>query len=278
MIAAALLIAAQSAPVFAPPLDQPLTITTETVRTEAANTRHFVARRTVRFTAAHDGYRVAVTLDEAAPGEEASDPAGLLRAGFARLAGRTVVLKLDHAGAVVGIEDLPATWRAVTAGMAALAPTGTDPATRQRAARVRAIVAALAAQPEAAQHRMIGSLVNPLIAPELVVEAATPSPPRVVRVPAMSVYGRAELEALRSIRSRPDGIEVSVSAAGPVAVATPEGEASATVTLDTLRRIDPATGLVVESRERIETLAPDGSVQSERLTVTRLKPARDATE
>jgi hypothetical protein len=150
--------------------------------------------------------------------------------------------------------------------MGALAPTGTDPETRQRAARVRAIVATLAAHPEATQRRMIGSLVTPLIAPELVAEAATPAPPRAVRVPAMSVYGKAELDGLRSVRSRPDGIEVSVSATGPVAV----GTASATITLETLRRIDPATGLVVESREQVETLAPDGGLHSERLTVTRL--------
>lgn len=270
MILAAVLMVAQAAPVFAPPLDRPLTMTTETVRTEGTKTRHFVARRTVRFTAVPDGYRVAVTLDATAPGDEDSDPAGLLRAGFARLAGRTVVIRLDRTGAVIGIDDLPATWRAVTDGMGALAPIGADPATRQRAARVRAIVAALAAQPEAAQRRMIGSLVTPLIAPELASEAATPAPPRAVRVPATSVYGRAELDGLRSVRSRPDGIEVSVSATGPIAVKTPEGTASATMTLETLRRIDPRTGLVIESRELVETVAPDGNVQSERLTVTRL--------
>ena len=270
MIAAVVLLAAQTSPVFAPPLDRPLTMVTETVRTDGANTRSFVARRTVRFTAAPDGYRVAVTLDDAAAGEEDSDPAGLLRSGFARLAGRTVVLHLDRTGAVVGIEGLPAIWRAVTDGMRALAPAGSDPATQQRAARVRAIVAQLAAQPEAAQRRMIGSLITPLIAPETVIEAGTPGPPRAVRVPATSIYGRAELDGLRSVRSGPDGVEVSVSATGPVAVATPEGTASATITLETRRRIDPRTGLVVESREQIETLAPDGSLQSERLTVTRL--------
>ncbi len=270
MIAGFLLMAAQAAPVFAPPVDRPLTITTETVRSEGAVTRRFVARRTIRFAAAPDGYRVAVTLDMAAPGEEDSDPAGLLRSGFARLAGRTVVLHLDRAGAVTSVDDLPATWRAVVDGMAALAPTGSDPETRQRAARVRAIVAALAAQPEAAQRRMIASLVTPLIAPELVAEAATPAPPRAVRVPATSIYGKAELDGLRAVRTRGDGIEVSVSATGPIAVTTQEGSASAAITLETLRRIEPGTGLVVESREQVETLAPDGSLQSERLTVTRI--------
>jgi hypothetical protein len=78
------------------------------------------------------------------------------------------VLHLDRAGSVTGIDDADTTWRAVVDGMAALAPTGNDPATRERAARVRAIVAALAAQPEAARHKMLASLVTPLIAPELV--------------------------------------------------------------------------------------------------------------
>lgn len=273
MIAAILLIAAQAAPVFAPPLDRSLTMTTETVRSAGPTTRRFVARRTVRFSAAPDGYRVAITLDAAAPGEADSDPAGLLSAGFAGLAGRTVVLQLDRTGAVTGVDDLPAIWRAIIEGMGAMAPVGTDPATQAHAARVRAIVAALAAQPEAGQRRMIASLVTPLIAPELVTEAATPAPPRAVRVPASSIYGQTELDGLRAVRSRPDGIVVSVSATGPIAVTTSDGTASATITLETLRRIDPHTGLVVESRERVETLAPDGGLQSERLTVTRLQPA-----
>ncbi len=268
-----MLMAAQAAPQFAPPLDRPLTLTTETVRTEGTQTRRFSARRTVRFMTAPDGYRVAVTLDTTAPDDEVSDPSGLLHVGFARLAGRTVVIQLDRTGNVVGIDDLSGTWRAVIDGMSALAPSGTDPATRQRATRVRGIVATLAAQPEAAQRRMIGSLVTPLIAPGLVTEGTSPGPPRMVQVPATSIYGRAELEGLRSVRSRPDGIEISVSATGPVVVATPEGQASATITLETLRRIDPRTGLVIESREQVETLAPDGSLQSERLTVTRLQPA-----
>lgn len=273
MIGAILLMAAQAAPAFAPPLDRTLAMTTETVRSEGVITRRFVAQRTVRFSAAPNGYRVAITLDSAAPGEADSDPAGLLRAGFAGLAGRTVVLQLDRAGAVTGVDDLPALWRAIIAGMSAMAPVGTDPATQAHAARVRAIVATLAAQPEAAQRRMIASLVTPLIAPELVAEAATPAPPRAVRVPAGSIYGQTELDGLRAVRSRLDGIEVSVSATGPVAVTTPEGKTSATITLETLRRIDPHTGLVVESRERVETLTPDGGLQSERLTVTRLQPA-----
>lgn len=276
MIAALVMVAAQAAPVFAPPLDRTLALTTETVRTESGATRRFVARRTLRFTAAPDGYRVAVTLDQAQAGDEDSDPGELMRRGFARLAGRTVIFHLDRAGAVTGIDDAEANWRAVIEGMGALAPTGTDPETRRRAARVRAIVAALAAQPEAARRSMLASLVAPLIAPALAAEAATPAPPQPVRVPAASVYGKAELDGLRSIRARPSGVEVSMSAAGRVAVASPEGDASATITLETLRRIDPATGLVIESREHVETLAPDGSLQSERMTVTRLAGADGA--
>lgn len=269
MIAAALLVAVQAAPVFAPPLDRTLTMTTETVRIDGPTTRSFVARRTVRFTPAPNGYRVAVTLEDAAADEEESDPAGLLRGGFARLAGRTVVLHLDRAGIVTAIDDAEATWRAVIEGMAALAPTGSDPDTQRRAARVRAIVAALAAQPEAARRKMLGSLVTPLIAPELAAEAA-PAPPRAVRVPATSIYGRAELDGLRTVRIGRDGIEISVSATGQVGIATPEGAASATIALETMRRVDPATGLVRESREHVETLAPDGSLQSERRTVMRI--------
>lgn len=269
-----MLVAAQAAPVFAPPLDQPIIVTTETLRSDGPTTRRFVARRALRFSAAPDGYRVEVRLEATAAGEEDSDPAGLLQRGFARLAGRTVVLRLDSSGTVTAVEDADAVWRAVVDGIAALAPKGADPTTRASAARVAAIAKAIDAQPETARRTALASLVAPLIAPDLTIEAATPAPPRAVRVPASSIYGKAELDGLRSIRRRDDAIEISVSATGQIAITAPEGKASATITLETLRRIDPASGLVMESREHVETLAPDGSLQSERLTVTRLETTR----
>ncbi|MFL9840643.1 hypothetical protein ABS767_06710 [Sphingomonas sp. ST-64] len=274
MIAALIVAAAQSsAPVFAPPLERTIVAITMAERTEEGVTRRFESTRTVRFTAAPEGYRVAVTMTAAGAAAEADDPAGLFRAGFAGLAGRTVILHLDRLGTVTQIEDEALVWQAFVDGMAALAPRGKDPSEQAHAARVRAIAAALGSQPPERRRAMLASLVAPLIAPELAAEGrAGTAPPQTVRVPASSIYGKTELDGLRVVRTGRDGVEVRVSATGQVAVAAPGGEAAGTISYETLRRIDPTTGLVTESREHVQTLAPDGSLASDRTSVTRIEP------
>lgn len=273
MIATLIVAAAQaSASLFAPPLDRTIEATTTAERTEGKATRRFESTRTLRFTAAPDGYRVAVTMTAAGAADDADDPAGLFRMGFAGLAGRTVTLRLDRLGKVTQIEDEAVVWQAILDGMAALAPKGDSPAERTHAARVRAISAALAEQPVDRRRAMLASLVAPLIAPDLAAEGRTGNaPPRAVRVPAASVYGRTELDGLRVVRRGSDGVEVRVTATGSVTVATPEGETAATISYETVRRIAPDSGLVTESREHVQTLAPDGSLASKRTSVTRIR-------
>ncbi|WP_337848093.1 hypothetical protein [Sphingomonas sp.] len=271
MILAAIALASQATGSFAPPIDRPITVRIETVRTQDGTTRRFTGQRTLRFAATDTGYRVAVTLDAADPAEAESDPAGLLRAGFARLAGRIITLSLGPDGTVTAIADSDTVWRALTDGIAAMAPSGTDADTRQRAAQVRAIAAALAAQPEPARRSALATLVAPLIAPHLVVEAASPGPPRTVQLPATSPFGRAELTGLRTVRQRDAMVELSLSATGAVGVSGSAGEVRATVAIERLQRVDPATGLVIVSRERIESVSADGRQRSERVTITRLE-------
>ena len=270
MILAAIALASQAAASFTPPIDRPVTVRIQTERTQDGSTRRFSGRRTLRFVPTETGYRVAVTLDSADPAEAESDPAGLLRAGFARLAGRTITLSLAADGTVTAIADSDTVWRALTDGIAAMAPSGTDADTRQRAAQVRAIAAALAAQPEPARRSALATLVAPLIAPQIVVEAAAPGPPRTVQLPATSPFGRAELTGLRAVRQRDAVVELSLSATGTVDVSGGAGDVRATVALERLQRVDAATGLVIESRERIVSVSADGNQRSERVTITRL--------
>jgi hypothetical protein len=262
---AAVLLAAQAA-TFAPPLDRPLSAVTETGRTDAGVTRRFTNARRIVFRRTATGYRAEVTIEPgppATPGEE--DLKAMFRAGFARIAGRTVVLHLDAAGRVSAIEEQEAIWKAFLDGIAALAPPGTDDLDRRRAGQIRAILAALAPMPPDRQRATIATLVEPLIAAD--IAAAGESPPRPIRVPAGSAFGTAQLDGIRVVRRQNGHLIVSVSAAGEVSQRTPAGQATGRVTLETMRRVHPATGLVLESRDSVRTELA-GAAPATRLTVT----------
>lgn len=252
---------------FDPPLGQPLRVTTESIRTDGGVTRRFVNARRVVFRRTNAELRAEVTIEGSEPTGPADDPAAMARAGFAHIAGRVVVFRLDPMGQVVAVEDHAAVWRAMLDGFAAQAPDGTGALDRRRAGQVRAIVGALAAMPVERQRETLASLIEPLIA----ADAAGEGPPRPVRIPAASPYGMAELEGLRASRLVRGRIELSVTAQGSIAIPGPDGTARARMTLETQRTVDPATGLVLENRETVRTLAPDGSVAAERVSTSRLE-------
>ena len=269
MIAAILLAAQASTASFAPPLDRPLRAVTEAARTDGGITRRFTNARRVVFRREGKDYRAEVTIEAGAPVAEGDDdPVAMFRAGFARIAGRTVVLHLDAAGRVTAIDDQAAVWKAFLDGIAALAPAGTGDLDRKRAGRIRAILTALAPMPPERQRATLASLVEPLIAAD--IAAAGERPPQPVRLPTASPYGVTQLDGIRSVRRVKERLEVTVTAEGAVATPGPEGIAQGRMSLETLRRIDPETGLVVESRETVRTRLADGSTASERTTVTRL--------
>lgn len=262
---AAILLAAQAA-TFAPPLDQPLRAVTETSRTDAGVARRFANARRIVFRRAATGYRAEVTIEPsppATPGED--DPKAMFRAGFARIAGRTVVLHLDPARRVSAIEEQEAIWKAFLDGIAALAPPGTDDLDRRRAGQIRAILAALAPMPPDRQRATLATLVEPLIAAD--IAATGESPPRPVRVPAGSAFGAAQLDGIRAVRRERDHLIVSVSATGEVTQRTPAGEATGRITLETARRVDPVTGLVMQSSDAVR-IELAGAPPATRVTVT----------
>ena len=265
---AAILFAAQAAS-FAPPLDQPLRAVTETSRTDAGVTRRFANARRILFRRSATGYRAEVTIEPGSPavsGED--DPIAMFRAGFARIAGRTVVLHLDPAGRVSAIEGQETIWKAFLDGIAALAPPGSGDLDRRRAGQIRAILAALAPMPPERQRATLATLVEPLIAAD--IAAAGESSPRPIRVPAGSAFGGAQLDGIRAVRRERGHLIVSVSAAGDVTQRTPTGQATGRVTLETVRRVDPASGLVLESSDTVRTEIA-GAPPATRLTVTTIR-------
>lgn len=254
---------------FTPPLDVPVRAVTEASRTDSGITRRFTNARRIIFHRAVDGYRAEVTIEAGETEGTDDDPAAMFRAGFARIAGRTVVLHLNGEGRVVAVEDQAAIWKSFLDGIAALAPSGTSDLERKRAGRIRAIVAMLAPLPPDRQRATLASLVEPLIAADIAAQGE--SPPRTVRVPASSAFGTAQLDGIRSVKRAGALLEVTVTADDALMIQGPDGPVQGQIALETVRRIDPATGLVRHSRERVSTRLPDGSSASERTTTTRLE-------
>lgn len=266
MIAAFLFAAQASTTGFAPPLDRPLRATTEATRSDAGVTRRFTHNRRIVFRRSGVGFRAELTIESGEPATTLDDdPAAMFRAGFARIAGRAVVLHLDPAGRVTAIDDQAAVWKTFLDGIAALAPAGTGDLDRKRAGRIRAILAALAPMPPDRQRATLGSMVEPLIAADIATTGE--SQPRSVRVPAGSSFGGSQLDGIRAVRRVGEQLVASVSASGEVTMRGPEGPVAGHVAIETERQVDQATGLVLETREAVRIEMP-GVPPATRLTVT----------
>lgn len=269
MIATLLFAAQASATGFAPPLDRPLRAVTEATRTDAGVTRRFTNARRIVFRRADTGFRAEVTIESGAPATVDDDnSAAMFRAGFARIAGRTVVLQLDRAGRVTAIDDQPTVWKAFLDGITALAPTGTGDLDRKRAARIRAILTALAPMPPERQQQTLASLVEPLIAADIAI--AGESQPRAVRVPAGSAFGSTQLDGIRAVRRAGGHLVVSVSATGEVTIRRPGGPATGRIELESSRTVDPVSGLVLETRDSVRTELA-GAPPATRVSITTLR-------
>lgn len=267
MIAAILLTAQASAAGFAPPLDRPFRAVTEATRTDAGITRRFTHARRIVFRRSGTAFRAELTIESGEPATTPDDdPTAMFRAGFTRIAGRTVVLHLDSAGRVTAVDDQAAVWKAFLDGIAALAPAGTSDLDRKRAGRVRAILTVLASMPPERQRATLASMVEPLIAAD--IAQAGESPPRAVRVPAGSSFGTAQIDGIRAVRRSGRQLVASVSAAGDVMMRGPDGQIAGHVAIETERQVDPASGLVSETRDTVRIEMPGASPAS-RLTVTR---------
>jgi hypothetical protein len=268
---AALLQAVAPISAFAPPIEAPLLITTEHHSTIGETERRYRLERLLRFHRAAGGYRAEVRVLR--PSSDASPAVGgMVEAGFAALADRTLVFHLDSAGKVTGIEDMAALWERLCQGIGAMvADSGSpDPAARKMLAQ--RIVTPLRALPDERRRAMLSTLVTAVIVDEAPdpVGALTP-----VHLPGASPLGqRLVLEGMRTTTAIGSNEIQSVTRASSGAL-----ESGGQVDLERTRRSDPRTGLLSFSSDTTRTVvgsAPDAR-KSVRTTVVRLVPARAET-
>lgn len=269
MIAALAIVAQAVTAGFAPPLNMPIRVITTAERTDDGITRRFVSAKRVVFRRDGAGFLAEVTVEPGTSTGSDEDSAATFAGGMARLAGRTLVFRLDAQGRVVGMIDQAAAWAVLLDGFAALSPPGAGSEDRARAGRMQAVRKLLAALPPERQLVTLGSMVVPLIATDIVMEGE--GPPRAVRVPAASAFGTAQLDGLRAVRRAGEELEVSVSATGSLSVKGPAVTSTGLITLETSRRVDPRTGLLISSQDTVRTTLPDGSLASDRSTQTQIQ-------
>lgn len=236
------------APVFAPPLDRPLAYSVREVREDGTRTQRFAVDRHVVFRRDGDGFTAEVTLIKAT-GD--AGKAGEMFVAMARASGAArTVIQLDQAGKIVDVADLDAVWEAYLAAIAG-AITARNPS---RTATITTLIAPLRALPRAAKVARVGEMVAPLIADRAMV----PVPLRRITVPTRDPSGRQEaLSGTETIAIGPDRHLILERRASGTVAGSPRS-------MSLRRRIDPATGMVLETID-IETI----EAANARLVVTR---------
>lgn len=229
-----------AAPIFAPPVDRPISVTVDTVRSlSGATDKNFRSRRTVRFRRDGDGWIATLRIIESDGGATAA--AQLFEAGFATLEGRDLIFRLDAAGRVTGVDDADALWTALTDAIAAVARS-------RNALAAQGIIDLMQRLPPERRVGQLASLLSPVIAiPE---ERVAHPQPKTILLPGSAAGGAAQtLTGTRTVAQDGDTLTVSVSAAGT-------GSRGARVAYRLKRRTSPLTGLVLDSEETIETRLP----------------------
>lgn len=268
MLAAALLLqAAIAAPIFAPPLDAPLLVTTEQISISGTSERRYTLRRLIRFRREGAGYRAEVRVLH--PQTDASaGVGGMIEAGFAALTGHTLVFHLDGAGRVTQVEEMAALWTRLCDAIGAVAgDKARDPATR--AALADRVATPLRGLADERRRIMLSTLVTAVIDDEPRVAAGSTTP---VRIPGKSPLGTTQmLEGVRTTtadRGEVQSVTRASTAAGP------DGDGSR-IELERTRRLDPRTGLLsfASDTNRIVTGERNAARQTVRTTIVRLEPA-----
>lgn len=258
MIDALLLAAAAS---LHPPIGVPLAYVSREDRVIGGRAMHFESHRRITFASEGDGFAVTIRFEHATD-DAGGDVASMFQAAMASLADRPVILRLDAAGAVIGVDDAEATWSALCDAIARLPGTASQ---RQHAA---AFAAALRTLPEAQRAAMLGSLVKPLVAgPDA---SLTPGTTQSVELPARPPMPRGTtLKGTQTVQRDAAGrLALHVSAVGDAAAA--DG-ASVHLLADRDRVVDPATGLVLTAHERMSaTIGGDQVTTDTRVTLTLL--------
>lgn len=245
MLLAAIVLQASAAG-FSPPIDHALRVVTE----RQDDSRIYRMERRIRFAREGEGYRAQVVLAEA-EGETSDSSGALFEAGYAALAGTTLVVHLDRAGMVTAIDDMPALWERLCRRVADVAATRRPLSPVDRARFAERVAAPLRAMPAERQRAMLASLVLAVIPDEAMTPGIAP-----VRLPGSSAYGGAgPLEGMRTVVALPGGLLRSTTSASA------EG-----VTLERVTEMDPRTGLIIRNRKTLRVRA--GGL--EKVSITRL--------
>ncbi|WP_242149767.1 hypothetical protein [Sphingomonas sp. BAUL-RG-20F-R05-02] len=239
---------------------------TNETRTDDGGSQHFHASRRIVFRREATGYVAETTIDSA---DQSGPQAGsAFLAGNRAFFGRVVRVHLDAAGAITAVDDADALIERLAASIETAARSVTGPA------RAAAMAAPLRAFDPAQRRAMLGSAVADLIRP---VDVARPDGTRTVALPSRVPTAAGQtLPGIETVRRDGDAVSITTHAAGPVTVGgtTVPGAAAGTITLDTLRRVDTTTGLIIESRSArfITTASGARSSRAETVVTLRLEP------
>lgn len=272
-LAATALLAAPVAAQLAPHAGQSFRVSLVDQRSDGGATRQFSAERTVVFHPLADGFAIDVTTVPASVTDVAPD-SRMFAAGMAALAGRTIRFRVDGQGALKSIDDEDAIWDAFCAAIEAMGQTGkriTKPLPR-----ATAMALPMRDAPPAVRRAMLFSMVAPLIAGPLADEV--PGTTRAVSLPVRAPTGMiSQLIGVQHVSVDGNGaLLITTDAEGELAAWHDSAPSSpkARVKLNRVVRIDRSTGLVLETRERRETVIGNGkgAPRSVSLSKTLLKP------
>jgi hypothetical protein len=284
-VIAGLAMAAALAAPFAPPLDTPLHYRTAETRPATGGDARVTLDETLRFARAEGGYRATVIAGES----QVDAPAAYrdeLRALMAPFTGVATNARLSPAGAITGIEDGAATWRAIVASGAALeARLDADPA---MTAQAKTVVHALIAQtlgdlPPAARDARLSDAVAALLAPRLpalapgearAFEARVASPAGTLPAKGTVTLAAVDADMLHFVieaESDPAALapalvamNASLAAAAPAQRAAIAASTAALAGMAYLERtelaVDRATGLLRHSRTVRQARGRDGAL------------------
>ncbi|MDO7843256.1 hypothetical protein [Sphingomonas immobilis] len=239
---------------------------TVVTRIDDGVTRRFHTARHIVFRRDGDGYLVEAVLQKA--DQQAPGAGQAFTKGNDALTGRTVRYRVDASGAVTAIEDIDTLIELIAEQIEKSAP---DPARGAMFARPLRT-----AGPEQ-RRAMLASFIAPLIGAADAHRAEGRRPVTLPPQPPMPVGSGLPGEEVVT-RDRAGILSIETRASGPITgpADIPGGStATGSITLTLLRRIDPATGLLVESRSETTTVTagPGAARTGKSETLITFRPA-----
>lgn len=234
-------------------------------------TKRFSVDRTMIFHRTAAGYTIDVTGGPA----EASDAVSrqMFTSAMAALTNRTVRFRVDRAGAPLSIDDEGAIWDAFCSAIEA---TGRPPANggKSSIATAAALANPMRTASAGVRRSMLFSMVTPQIAGPLADKV--PGSSRAVSLPVETPTGETStlFGVQRVMSGNDDMLLIVTDAEGDLKPWRGPASPAARVKISRMLRIDRGRGLVVESRDRRETVIGTGRSAQRSISVSTmtLKP------